>query len=559
MTPGSERLQSHKLAVLAAVCLAALVLPLSFSGGAVATPAIGRHLGGSAVALSWITNGFMLTFGSLLMAAGALADRFGRKRVFVLGVGAFVAVSLALSCAPSVVILDLLRGAQGVAAAAALAGGTAALAQEFDGHARTQAFSMLGTTFGVGLAFGPLIAGLLIESLGWRSIFLSSAVVGALALLFGAPRMRESRDPNAAGLDGRGTVTFTATLSLLTFGVIQAPESGWTSVGVVALLGGAVLSLGAFVLVETRAARPMLDLSLFRYPRFIGVQVLPIATCYCYVVLLVLLPLRFIGIEGKSEVTAGLLMLALSAPMLVVPLAAATLTRWLSAGVISSIGLLLAAGGLLWLRAIGQADAVHAVVPPMLLIGLGTAMPWGLMDGLSVSVVPKERAGMATGIFGTTRVAGEGVALAIVSAVLAALIEAKLGRFGSAASVAEGAQRLATGDVRQASALLPGIEPMLLVQSYGAAFQALLWMLAAVTFASALVVLVFLGGVRAASVVASEGVTNDVSADSDGAAEKPQAAMVDAFARGPGIIDDTDAALSSARGREPFAMPARRL
>lgn len=525
MTSGPEKRDSRKLSILAAVCLAALVLPLSFSGGAVATPAIGRHLGGSAVALSWITNAFMLSFGSLLMAAGALADQLGRKRVFVLGVAGFVAASLALSCAPSVLILDLLRGAQGVAAAAALAGGTAALAQEFDGHARTKAFGILGTTFGVGLAFGPLIAGLLIESLGWRSNFLSSAVVGALALLFGAPQMRESRDPDAAGLDWPGTVTFTAMLTLFTFGVILAPESGWHSAGVVALLGGAILSFGAFVLVETRAARPMLDLSLFRYPRFIGVQVLPIATCYCYVVLLVLLPLRFIGIEGNGEIAAGLLMLALSAPMLVVPLAAATLTRWLSAGVISSIGLLLAAAGLLWLSAIEAAGAAHAPVPPMLLIGLGTAMPWGLMDGLSVSVVPKERAGMATGIFSTTRVAGEGVALAMVGALLAALVEANLGAVGAgAALVSEAAQRLAAGDLHHASAILSNVDPKLLAQTYSVAFRALLWMLTAITFVSALAVLLFLGGVRTATPEnVTDGAANDVSAGPAEAAEMRQA------------------------------------
>ena len=113
----------RRLAILAAVCLAALALPLSFSGGAVATPAIGRDLGGSAVALRWITNAFMLTFGSLLMAAGTLADRYGRKRLFALGTAGFALSSLALGLAPSLWAVDLLRAAQGVAAAAALAGG----------------------------------------------------------------------------------------------------------------------------------------------------------------------------------------------------------------------------------------------------------------------------------------------------------------------------------------------------------------------------------------------------------------------------------------------------
>src|SRR6201996_2139161 len=171
MKPFSTTGESNKLLILASVCLAALVLPLSFSGGAVATPAIGRDLGGNAVMLTWVTNAFMLSFGSLLMAAGALADEFGRKRIFTIGVGLFVIFSLALSFAPSVFVIDLLRAAQGVGAAAALAGGTASLAQEFHGKAQARAFSMLGTTFGIGLAFGPIVSGYLIESFGWRSIF----------------------------------------------------------------------------------------------------------------------------------------------------------------------------------------------------------------------------------------------------------------------------------------------------------------------------------------------------------------------------------------------------
>ncbi len=518
----SETSETDKIATLVAVCLAALILPLSFSGGAVATPTIGRHLGGSAVALNWITNAFMLTFGSLLMAAGALADLYGRKRIFTLGVGAFAVISLALSLAPSILMLDLLRGAQGVAAAAALSGGSAALAQEFEGHTRTRAFSMLGTTFGIGLAFGPLLAGLLIESFGWRSVFVSSALVGALALLFGGPRMRETRDPDAAGLDWPGTMTFTSALSLFTFGVIQAPASGWSNPLVVALLIGAALSLAAFILVETRIARPMLDLSLFRYPRFIGVQILPIATCYCYVVLLVLLPLRFIGVEGQGEIGAGILMLALSAPMLVVPFLAASLARWISAGIISGTGLLLAAAGLLWLSRIAPAGPSYQAVPPMLLIGLGASMPWGLMDGLSVSVVPKERAGMATGIFGTTRVAGEGVALAIVSAILANLMQARLSRLVPDATtignsrVIDAAGRLATGDLGHASALLPEISRNLLTESYGDAFQHLLCILAGITFLSALAVFGFLGNAQPQATEPQIGGIGDVIASGRG-------------------------------------------
>jgi MFS family permease len=490
--------ERDQVVVLGAVCLAALVLPLSFAGAAVATPAIGRDLGGIPLALNWITNAFMLSFGSFLMAAGALADEFGRKRLFSIGIALFVATSLALGFAPTVVWLDVLRAIQGLAAAAAMAGGSAALAQEFDGKARTRAFSLLGTTFGVGLAFGPILAGLLVERYGWRSIFLSGAVIGTSALLFGIPRMRESHDPSAAGLDWPGTFSFTGTLVLFTWGVLQAPESGWSSPLVVALLAGAAALSIVFIQVERRVQRPMLDLSLFRYPRFVGVQVLPIATCYCYVVLLVLLPIRFIGIEGRNEISAGLTMVALSAPMLIVPTLAASLTRWTSAGIVSGVGLLIAAAGLFLLSrvTVGQASS-QDIILPMLVIGVGVGMPWGLMDGLSVSVVPKERAGMATGIFGTTRVAGEGIALAIVGALLAALIQGGLahasGDATASAHIAAIAQRLATGDMINAQTLLPGVDQVFLIKVYANAFQKLLYVLIAITVLSALIVFAFLG------------------------------------------------------------------
>ena len=361
LTPSSG--SKTRLVVLGAVCLAALAMPLAFSGGAVATTAIGRDLGGSPVTMNWITNAFMLAFGSLLMAAGTLADRFGRKRLFSCGVAGFTLSSLALGFAPSIVAVDVLRAAQGIAAAATLAGGTAALAQEFDGHARTRALSALGGTFGIGLAFGPVLAGWLITEFGWRAVFVTGAIAGTLSLTFGVPRMHESRDPHARSLDWAGTVMFTAALTSFTYGVIEAPSLGWTSAAVIGLIAASAVFAAAFVAVEMRVARPMLDLSLFRYPRFVGVQVLPIATCFSYVVLLIVLPLRFIGIDGYDEIHAGWMMLALSLPMLVVPFVAATLTRWMSAGAISGIGLLIAAAGL---HALAGALRDGAVAPERL-------------------------------------------------------------------------------------------------------------------------------------------------------------------------------------------------
>ena len=490
---------SGSLQVLFTVCLAAVILPLNFVSGAVATPAIARELGGSAQALSWITNSFMLTFGCFLMAAGALADELGRKKVFVSGVSLFALLSLLQAFSSSLLWIDLLRAAQGIAAAGALAGGAAALAQEFDGAARTRAFSLMGSSFGVGLAFGPFLAGVLIANFGWRSVFFSATVIAVLSLITGAGKMRETRNPQASGIDWPGTLSFTAMLALLTWALMEIPQSGLHSTRVLSLLGGAALLLALFVVVELRVKNPMLDLSLFRYIRFIGVQALPLATGFCFVVLLVVLPMLFIGVSGLSEERAGLMMMALSVPMLIVPLLAAWLTRWISAGVLCTSGLVIAAAGLGWLSQAVLAQDVTGMIAPMVVVGIGTGLPWGLMDGLSVSVVPKERAGMATGIFSTTRVAGEGISLAIVGAILSMLTHNALAaRFtGDAISpeaISQAAQRLATGNLTVAQQLITQASTAQLQQLYAVSLHPLLLCLMAITLFSALLVLLALRG-----------------------------------------------------------------
>lgn len=206
--------------ILAAICLAALVLPMSFTGGAVATPFIGQAFRASPTELAWITNAFMLSFSSVLMAAGTLADLYGR----------------------------------------------------------TSAVSLLGTTFGVGLAFGPVLSGLLIEALGWHGIFLFTALLAIISLAFALPNLRESHNPHTQHLDTAGGMTFSGLLIAFTIPVILAPDHGWNAPLIQALLAVSVGCLAAFAWVETRASQPMLELRLFRFPRFAGVQILPIGT-----------------------------------------------------------------------------------------------------------------------------------------------------------------------------------------------------------------------------------------------------------------------------------------
>lgn len=355
-------------------------MPLTFTGTAVALPAISRTLGADPIALNWVTNAFMLTFGSTLMAFGALADNFGRKRIYGLGLCAFTLFSLVLPIAPNIVIFDILRALQGLGAAAAFSGGMASLAQEFDGAARMRAFSVVGASFGVGLAFGPILSGAMISAFGWPSIFLLVVALGLIALVVGLPIMKETRNPDAGALDWAGAILFTLALTCFTYGVLRAPGSGWSDIWVVGLLLAAALLLLAFYFTERSTARPMLDLTLFRYPRFVGVQLLAAAPAYAFVVLLVLLPIRFVGIEGMSETGAGVLMMALSGPLLVLPIVAGTLTRWLSPAAVCSGGLLISAVGLFWLGELPLGSAASVIAWPLFTIGVGISLPWGLMD-----------------------------------------------------------------------------------------------------------------------------------------------------------------------------------
>ncbi|MDE9481718.1 MFS transporter [Xenorhabdus bovienii] len=484
--------------VLAAVCMAGLILPLEYTGPAVALPAIQTELGGSGIALSWVINAFALSFGSAVMAAGALADQYGRKKMFVIGIAGFTLFSVIVSLASDVIFLDLVRGIQGFFAALTMAGGNASLAQEFEGRARTKAFGLLGTAFGAGLAFGPVISGVLVETLGWRSVFLLGAVFGGVALVIGGIQMRESRDPDAAKLDIKGVLSFTAFLVLLTFGIMQIPQSGIGSVPVIMLLGTSVIMLVIFIACELTHSRPMLDLSLFRFKKFIGVQFLPLATAVCFIVLLILFPIRLIGIEGYSAIEAGKLMVALSAPMLFVPFLAALLTRWISSPILSCLGLLCAAIGLAWLANMPVETPPTTLILPLMLIGIGTGFPWGLMDDLSIRVVPIERAGMATGIFTTMRACGEAICVAGALAMLNFLLHIDLRQISQQSSsvISTAANNLTTGNFENARGLFANLSDHQLLAVYSGAFSVLTYTLMGITLLAAAVCFVTLNNNR---------------------------------------------------------------
>jgi len=415
-----ERRTAGGLPTLLAVALASVMLPLTVTGPAVALPRLATSLGAGVGAGQWVQNAYGVTFAACLLAAGGLGDRFGRKRVLLIGIEIFLAMSLVCGLASNIVLIDVARAVQGVGAAGVLTSGAAILAATFEGPARARAFGVLGASFGFGLALGPRVAGALVSATGWRSVFLMNVVLGLFVLLL-VPRVRESRDPEAQRVDWGGLVTFSGSLFLVAMFFVEGPGQGWASAAALGSLAGAAVFMALFVLVELRVQRPMFDLSLFRRPTFIVVVCQPFTITFGFVVLLVYLPQYFQGVGGHSSTTAGALLLPLTVPVLALPLLAGRLAARLPLRVMLAASSALIAAGSLWLVVLQPGDSWLTLAGPLLVFGIGVGSAFGVMDNAAVSVVPVERSGMASGIFNTMRITGESVAIAGAGALLSSL------------------------------------------------------------------------------------------------------------------------------------------
>ncbi len=271
---------------LIAVALASLMVPLAVTGPALALTSMGGDLSASVSGLQWVLNAYNVTFAASLLAAGGLADRFGRRRVLAAGTAIYTAMSLVTGLSGSILVVDIARAVQGIGSAGILTAGAATLAATFEGPARAKAFGVLGTAFGCGLALGPLAAGLPVDVAGWRSVFLLNVVLGAIVLVL-APKLTESRSEATGPLDLGGLVTFSLSLFLLAMGFVQGPVSGWGSAVTIGSFVGAAVFMALFVVAEQRAKNPTFDLSLFRRPTFVVVMSQPFTIVFGFVILVV--------------------------------------------------------------------------------------------------------------------------------------------------------------------------------------------------------------------------------------------------------------------------------
>jgi EmrB/QacA subfamily drug resistance transporter len=394
-----------------------------------ALPSIARDLHASFADLQWVVDAYTLALAAIVLTAGSLADRVGRRAVFAAGLVVFSAASLAAGLAPDALFLNVSRAIEGVGGAAMFAVSLALVAQEFEpGRERGTAMGVYGATIGMSVAIGPLVGGALTDSLGWRWVFFINVPVGIAALLVTFLKLRESRDPAARPVDWAGLATLSSGLFLLVLALVRGNDNGWTSPLILGELAGAAVLLVSFVLVEHVVAEPMLPLVLFRRRAFTGVQLAALGVSVTLFALFLYLTLYLQDYLHYSPLQAGLRYLPITLGAFVAaPVAGALLGR-VDARILMAIGLGGTGIGLLLMSGLGTTSAWTALLPGFLVAGLAVGILNPVIADVALSVVPKERSGMAAGVNDTFRQVGVALGTALWGALFLARGSSTVGR-----------------------------------------------------------------------------------------------------------------------------------
>src|SRR5919198_419131 len=425
---------------LIAVSVATFMLLLDITVVNTALPSIQEDLNATFTDLQWVVDAYTLPLAALVLTAGVLADRLGRRRVFAAGLGIFTVGSLLAGLATDPTFLNLARALQGVGGAVMFAVSLALIAQEFAaGRERGTAMGVYGATIGIAVAVGPLVGGALTEWVGWESIFFLNVPIGIAAIAITYTKLRETRDPNASRIDWAGLVTFSSSLFLLVFGLLRGNNEGWGSPLIVGLLGGATVLMIAFLAIETRVKEPMLPLHLFKRPAFAGVQLAALAVSASMFALFLYLTLYLQGYLGHDPIEAGIRYLPVTVVNFAAPGAPAALLSRVPARGLISPGLGITGLGLLLMGGVdANSDWTH-LLPGFILAGAGVGLINPAIADVAVSVVPKEQSGMASGINDTFRQVGIAIGIAAWGAIF-------LGRGASRVEELAAGTPAATGD-----------------------------------------------------------------------------------------------------------------
>jgi EmrB/QacA subfamily drug resistance transporter len=390
---------------LVAVCVATFMLLLDVTIVNVALPYIQRDLHSNFADLQWVIDAYALTLAAFLLTAGSLADRMGRRAVFVTGLIVFTLASALCGLATSSLWLILARALQGVGGAFMFATSLALLASAYQGRDRGTALGLWGATTGAAVAVGPLVGGVLVQAIGWEAIFFVNVPIGIGALALALMRVQESSDPSQGRLDWPGTVTFSLALFFLVFGLIRGNAEDWNG-AIVACLVAAVVLLLAFVVIELRSPHPMLDLHLFRNPTFDGASVAAFVLSAAMFAMFLYLTLYIQNILGYTALQSGLRFMPVTlVSFLVAPLSGKLAeklgVRWFIGG-----GLLLVGIGLTLMHGISPSDGWTDLLPGFLVCGAGIGAVNPALATAAIGVVEPRRAGMASGINSTFRQVG---------------------------------------------------------------------------------------------------------------------------------------------------------
>ncbi len=415
--------------ILLALCSAALIINIDVTIVNVTLPSLVRQLGATTTNLQWVVDAYSLVFAALILAAGSLSDRFGRKGVLLGGLVVFATGSLAGSFASTPNQLIAARAFMGIGAAAIFPSTLSLIANIFTERSeRAKAIGLWGATTGVGVAIGPIVGGWLLGHFWWGSVFLFmvpvAAVVGAL-IGFAVPT---SRDPSTPPIDWRGLLLSTAGMGLIILSIIQAPTWGWISARTIGAVVAGLAIMAVFVLVELRTARPMLDVSLFENPRFTAASGSIMIAFFALAGFTFLVSQYFQFVRGYTPLGTGVRILPVAISIAVAAVVGTKLAVQIGNKAVVAAGLFAFGLALFWISASASVSASYVVLAATMILGGGGL---GLITAPAteaiMGVVPKEKAGVGSAVNDATRLFGATLGVAVIGSIAASLYASRLG------------------------------------------------------------------------------------------------------------------------------------
>ena len=410
---------------LIAVCTGIFILLLDVTIVNVALPDIREDLDARLSGLQWVMDAYALSLAALLLTAGSLADLYGRRRIFAIGIVLFLIGSVACGAAQDIGLLIAARGFQGIGGAAMFATGLALLASAYRGRERGIAFGAFGATTGLAVAVGPVLGGLLTSGINWRWIFFVNVPICIVAFVITVTRVPESHDPRAGRPDWLGFVTFSSGLAALVYGLIRAGQEDWDDSIVVGCLVAAAVLLGLFIVTQLLQEHPMFDLTLLRKPTFVGGLIAAFSISASVFALFTYLVIYFQVVLGFSAIQTGLRFLFLSVASFFAAAIAGRLTSRVPAKWLIGPGFVIVGIGLMLIHGIQVDSSWTYLIPGLVVAGIGIGMVNTPLASTAVGVVSLDRSGMASGVNSTFRQVGYATGIAALGSIFSHQIAAE--------------------------------------------------------------------------------------------------------------------------------------